>query len=108
MPEKTFALFLSETEKAHVRCVRIAGVPAEIVEAFEESVPNGPVFLTLDELDELGGCVAAEAKRTTKKLRTKQLDHMFSQIETLLAEHDRTVTPPELRPKRPPGRFMGS
>jgi hypothetical protein len=88
MPKQNLDLFLTEAEKALVRCDRIVGVPVEIVEAFQESVPNAPVFLTLDELDDLAGCVAAEANHTTKKLRKKQLDHILSQIEKLLAEHE--------------------
>ena len=84
MAEKTFTLFLTEAEKALVRCRHVARVTDKIVEAFQESIPNGPVFLTLDELDDLAFCVAHEAKYTTKKVRKKQLDHILGQIEKLL------------------------
>ena len=44
-----------------------------------------PVFrFTLDELDELGGFVAAEANHTKSKKLRKELNHLFDRIQTAL------------------------
>lgn len=44
-----------------------------------------PIFrFTLDDLDELGGCVAAEANHTKDKKLRKELDHLFDRIQTTL------------------------
>jgi len=44
-----------------------------------------PVFrFTLDDLDELGGFVAAEANHTKDKKVRKELDHLFDRIQTTL------------------------
>lgn len=44
-----------------------------------------PVFrFTLDDLDELGGFVAAEANQTKDKKLRKELDHLFDRIQTTL------------------------
>lgn len=42
------------------------------------------VHLTLDDLDELSGCVAAEANHTKDRKLGKKLDRIFERIERLL------------------------
>ena len=52
------------------------------------STPAGaPVLLTLDDLEELGGQIAAEANHTTDKKLRKRLDAIFSKIQDLLETH---------------------
>ena len=52
------------------------------------STPTGaPVRLTLDDLEDLGGYVAAEANHTPDKKLRKKLDAIFSKIQELLEMH---------------------
>lgn len=45
------------------------------------------LMLTLDELEELAGCIAAEANHTKNKKRQKILDGFYKKIEDLLSQH---------------------
>lgn len=49
---------------------------------------QGYVSFTLDELDELVGCVAAEANHTEDRARQRQLDIIADRIEELLDESE--------------------
>jgi hypothetical protein len=46
-----------------------------------------PIRLTLDEWDDLGGFIAAEANHAFKKKHQRKLDAIFSRIEKLLSSH---------------------
>ncbi len=79
----------------------ILGDPIRIPQAFVDSIratPAGaPVLLTVDELEDLGGHVAAEANRTTdRKLRNK-LNTIFSKIQDLLETHADAPLPKSLK-----------
>ena len=66
--EKTFA---PEELTARLRLARVEG--------------KQPVFrFTLDELDELGGYVAAEANHAKSKALRRELDDIFDRIDDLL------------------------
>ena len=62
-------------------------------EATLRKTPAGqPIKMTLDELDELAGCVAAEANHTKNRKLGKILDGIFRKAEHLLTTH--TDEPP--------------
>ena len=47
-----------------------------------------PVYpFTLDDLDELAGCVAAEANHTQDKKQQKEWDQLFSRIAAVLESY---------------------
>ncbi|MEQ9379731.1 MAG: plasmid pRiA4b ORF-3 family protein [Pirellulales bacterium] len=78
-------------------------------EALERTVrdtPEGkPVMLTLDELDDLGGCVAATANHCSDKRTQQKCDRILHKIDRLLNAHtdqdDTAISPDEV------GRLLG-
>jgi hypothetical protein len=70
----------------------ILGDPIHIHEEFADPIratPTGaPVLLTLDDLEDLGGYVAAEAKHTKDKKLRRKLQAIFSKIQDLLETQD--------------------
>jgi hypothetical protein len=67
------------------------------VEATLRKTPAGePIKLTLDGLDELAGCVAAEANHTKSRKLGKILDGIFAKVEHLLATHTDDAPPKTL------------
>jgi hypothetical protein len=56
----------------------------KLAEPIRATATGAPILLTLDELEELGGYVAAEANHTTDKKIRKKLDAIFSKIDDLL------------------------
>ncbi len=62
------------------------------------ATPTGAlVLLTVDQLEDLGGHVAAEANHTTDKKLRKKLDAIFSKIQGLLATHADEEPPKSLK-----------
>mgnify|MGYP000462683939 CR=1 FL=1 len=59
-------------------------VEEEYIQAIQNTPSGKPVQFTLDELDGLGGCIAAEANHTTDKKLEKKLDRVFEKIQGLL------------------------
>jgi len=59
----------------------------EYMEAVRGAAPGQPVMLSLDELDDFGGYISAEANHTTNKKLQKKLDAIFQQIQDLLDTH---------------------
>jgi hypothetical protein len=57
------------------------------------------ILLTLDDLEDLGGYVAAEANHTTDKKLRKKLDAIFSKIQDLLETHADEEPPKSLKIK---------
>ena len=54
-------------------------------EQIARKVPAGkPVMMTLDELDDFGGCVADEANHTVDKKLQKKFDSIYQKIQKLL------------------------
>src|SRR5689334_11616688 len=61
--------------------------PDEQIEQVVRETPAGePVRLTLDDLDDLGGFIAAEANHCPDKSKAKRLDTIFDKIQNLLDE----------------------
>src|SRR5262245_28003855 len=69
----------------------ILGDPIHIHEELADPIratPTGaPILLTLDDLEDLGGYVAAEANHTADKKLRRKLDAIFSKIQDLLEAH---------------------
>jgi len=62
------------------------------------ATPTGaPVLLTLDQLEDLGGHVAAEANHNTDKKLRKKLDAIFLKIQGLLETHADEEPPKSLK-----------
>ena len=59
----------------------------KLAEPIRSTPTNAPVMLTLDDLDDLAGYIAAEANHTTDKTLRKKLDAIFSKIQDLLETH---------------------
>jgi hypothetical protein len=51
--------------------------------------PNEPTTyrFTLDDLDELAGCVAAEANHTRSKKQQKEWDQLYDRISAVLGSY---------------------
>ncbi len=81
----------------------ILGDPIHIHEELADLIrftPTGaPVLLTLDHLEDLGGCVEAEANRVTDKKLRKKLDAISSKIQGLLDTHADEDSPKSLKIK---------
>ena len=79
----------------------ILGDPIHIHEELADLIrftPTGaPVLLTLDDLEDLGGYVAAEANHTTDKNVRKKLDAISSKIQDLLETHADEEPPKSLK-----------
>src|SRR5262249_54506967 len=79
----------------------ILGDPIHIHEELADPIratPTGaPVLLTLDDLEDLGGYVAAEANHTTDKKLRKKLDAISSKIQDLLETHTDEDPPESLK-----------
>lgn len=56
----------------------------EIAQVFQDTPSGQPVKLTLDELDDLGGFVAAEANHCQNKSKARKLHAVFDKIQSLL------------------------
>jgi len=85
-PDETVGLQLTDAERALV-LDELLYLDPELEEALREVRPGQPVLLTLDALDLLGGCVAAEANHTRNKKLQKRLDGIFRKIQHILDAH---------------------
>jgi pRiA4b ORF-3-like protein len=59
-------------------------LPPEYERGIRSTETSKPIMLTLDELDDLGGSVAAEANHIADKKLQKKLDTVFEKIQHLL------------------------
>jgi hypothetical protein len=59
-------------------------IPQELADPIRDTPTGTTILLTLDDLADLGGYVAAEANHTTDKKVRKKLDAIFSKIQDLL------------------------
>ena len=62
-------------------------LPSKFEEAVKGTPAKEPVLLTLDDLDELGAFIAAEANHTQDKKKGKKLDAIFQKIQKVLDTH---------------------
>lgn len=69
----------------------------KLAEPIRSTPTNAPVMLTLDDLDDLAGYIAAEANHTTDKTLRKKLDAIFSKIQDLLEMHSDQEPPRSLK-----------
>jgi hypothetical protein len=69
-------------------------LPTQYEQAINGTPTSEPVMLTLDDLDDLGGYVAADANHATNKQFQKKLDAIFQKIQRLLETHS-DDEPPE-------------
>jgi hypothetical protein len=56
----------------------------DLDDILRKASPGQPIRMTLDDLDQLSGCVAAEANHTKDKNLAKSLDRIFGKITHLL------------------------
>ena len=68
-----------------------------LAESIRATATDAPVLLTLDELEDLGGYVAAEANHATDNKLRKKLDAIFSKIDDLLETHSDEESPRSLK-----------
>ena len=71
----------------------------ELADPIRATPTGAPVLLTLDDLEDLGGYIAAEANHTTDKKLRKKLDAIFSKIQDLLETHADEEPPKSLKIK---------
>ncbi len=65
------------------------------------ATPAGsPVMLTLDDLEDLGGCVAAGAHHATDRSLRQQLGSIFARIQVVLETHGDAEPPRSLKTER--------
>lgn len=64
------------------------------IEKIVRNAPSGhPVMMTLDDLDDFGGYVAAEANHCESKSKARKLDSIFEKIQDLLDKFTDEETP---------------
>jgi hypothetical protein len=87
-PDETVAFELNQRERELILSHTFAN---ESVTNRLQAVPQPgqrPLFhFTLDDLDELAGCVAAEANHAKNKVLRDQLDQLFERIEAVLSKY---------------------
>jgi hypothetical protein len=93
-PDEQIELDLTEAERTALE--RVASLDTYLESAVRRTPPDEPVCLTLEELDELAGWVAAEANHTKDKKLGKTLDGVFKKIDQLLATYSDEDSPPTL------------
>jgi hypothetical protein len=69
----------------------------ELADPIRATPTGAPVLLTLDDLEDLGGYVAAEANHTADRKLRKKLDAIFAKIQDLLETHDDEEPPKSLK-----------
>jgi hypothetical protein len=81
--------------------VEIMSIDREYEEVLRNTPTSEPIMLTLDQWDDLGGYIAAEANHAFKKMRQRKLDAIVSRIEKLLSSHSDEDSSSELKIFRP-------
>ena len=85
-PDEKFGLKLSPVERKII-LVEVMCLDEEYEEVLRSTPTVKPIMLTLDQWDDLGGYIAAEANHTRDKKSQRKLDAIFSKIESLLSSH---------------------
>jgi hypothetical protein len=79
---------------------RVTMLPQESEDAIRAAPEGEPVLLTLDELDDLIGFVAAEANHTQDTKLEKALDRVFAKIEKVMDKYvEADESPPSAKPR---------
>jgi hypothetical protein len=82
-PGQSVELILTITEYKHLR-EDLSYLDPELDAVLRTATPGQPIRMTLDDLDQLSGCVAAEANHTKDKKLAKNLDRIIGKITDLL------------------------
>jgi len=85
-PDDTLPLTLSERER-HLLCDPYLGLSTSLEDRIRLAIVDKKtmsVRLTLDDFDELAGCVATAANHTESAKKQKELKRVFSRIQSLL------------------------
>jgi Plasmid pRiA4b ORF-3-like protein len=95
-PDEKIGLKLTGAERKLI-LEGLIHIDDELAVPIRNTPANAPVMLTLDDLDDLAGCVAAEANHTTNKGLRKKLDAIFSKIQDLLGTYTDQAPPESLK-----------
>jgi hypothetical protein len=99
-PDQKVRLILSAVERKII-LVEVAYLDEEYEEVIRSTPTSDPIMLTLDQWDDLGGYIAAEANHTRDKKSQRKLDAISSKIESLLSSHSHEEPSSELKIFRP-------
>ncbi|MFH1923498.1 MAG: hypothetical protein ABIP48_26860 [Planctomycetota bacterium] len=92
-PGTKVGLTLSEAERNLI--LGLMRLDEDYEEIVRETPPEKAIQLTLDEWDDFGGYIAAEANHNSDKKLQKKLDAIFEKIQNLLETH--TDEEPQLK-----------
>lgn len=111
-PDQKLELDLTPAERKVILADMVC-LPPEYEALLRRTAPEQPLLLTLDDLDDLSGYVAAEANHTSDKKVWKILDSAFTKIEALLerfTDEEPAVTRPtaSAQPKKPTKRSVAA
>jgi ribosomal protein S15P/S13E len=98
--EEKIGLMLSAVERKII-LVEVMCLDEAYEEAIRTTPTEEPIMLTLDQWDDLGGYIAAEANHTRDKKSQRKLDAIFTKIEKLLSSHTDEEPINELKIFRP-------
>lgn len=82
-PDEKLPLKLTATERKLI-LEGLTCLDQEIEQIVRDTATGQPVMMTLDDLDDFGGFVAAEANHCKDKTKGKKLDAIFEKIQGLL------------------------
>jgi hypothetical protein len=95
-PDEKIALKLTQAQRT-LLLNDLTLLPTEYETAIAATTANEPVMLTLDELEDLGGYIAAEANHCDDNKKQKKLDAVFDKIQRLLNMHSDDEPPTILK-----------
>jgi len=95
-PGQKIDLDLTEAERSHI-LDDLSYLDPELEAIVRNTPPGQPIKMTLDDLDQLSGCVAAEANHTKNKKLGKNLDRIFDKIAGLLERYTDEPPPKTLK-----------
>ena len=90
-PGEKVPLKLTATERKLI-LEEVTGLPSEYEAVLQSKPARQPVMMSLDDLDDFGGYIAAEANHTDDPKLEQKLDQIFGKVQTLLETH--TDEPP--------------
>jgi hypothetical protein len=99
-PDGKVGLIVTAVERKIIS-VEVRSLDREFGEVVRTTPATEPILLTLDEWDDLGGFIAAEANHTREKKLQRKLDAIVARIEKLLLSHSDEVPRTELKIFRP-------
>ena len=99
-PEERIGLILSEDERKLI-LDEVMCLDEEYEEAIRTTPIEKPIMFRLDQWDDLGRVIAAEANHSFKKKHQRKLDAISSRIEELSSSHSDEEPSSELKIFRP-------